>query len=542
MNRYLSLFLTSERIKISKVFNGLVYGIRKIPLIGKHLGDKYYFYDFKQIIHTFIPIFSFIWQTIKSFLLFIFAIAISSIWINLLSNIGRDFNIGFLSNIDLSLGGFLLTCVPFVLYFTFNLTSNNILDNGYKFSDLSRNFNFYPKDLAVIFTFLEPFLIFIGRTLAFCIIGFIIAKINPIYTFMYSLGLYFYDINRTAFWTKVNGNRDKDLINNALINVLIIIFLAFFISFITLLINLDIKVLSIGFFLINLLGLFVSTRFLKNFKAYDNIIERAVNTYKEQVEEAEKINDNIVEIKDKDLKRNEKVKGEGFEYLNNLFFLRHKRILRKPTLISTGIFLLIGIVSFGLSIKYEIKSDNIYKILIYAIPIVSYILFKQEKILVAFYKNCDASLLYYGFFREDKNLLKMFWLRFISIFKMMLVPIASMIFIYLIFAFKLIEKDFISLSLPIVYIILNGVFFTILPLFIYYLFQPFDREGKQRSVVAVILNLGIYYLFIFGLPSLIGVLGELYFMLIVSGFIILFAIISSLLIYKLSPKTFKIKN
>ena len=65
MSRYFLKFLLIERIKITKIFNGMIYGIRKIPLIGKNLGDKYYFYDLKEIVNTFVPIFSIFWQFIK---------------------------------------------------------------------------------------------------------------------------------------------------------------------------------------------------------------------------------------------------------------------------------------------------------------------------------------------------------------------------------------------------------------------------------------------------------------------------------------------
>ncbi|MSS78246.1 hypothetical protein HV819_08430 [Anaerococcus sp. AGMB00486] len=542
MNHYLSLFLTSERIKVSEVFNGLIYGIRKIPLMGKYLGDKYYFYDFKQIMHTFIPIFSIIWQIIKSFLSFIFVIAVSGVWVKLIGDIGSDLGISILSSFPKSGKELLFTCLPFVVYIAFNLLGNNILDNGYKFNDLSKNFNYYPKDLAMIFTFFEPFLCFIGRSLAFCIVSLLLAGINPVYTFLYSLGLYFFIINMTAFWTRINGDRKEEFIKNPFVKIILVLFFVFLISFLTLLIRVDIKVLSFGFLLLNLFGIYFSISFLKNFRAYDNMIEKAVNSYSEQMRKAENTNKNLVELKDKDIRVNKKINVEGFEYLNRLFFLRHRRILYKPTLIMTGIFILVGFGCFWILSRLKVSSDEVYKILIYAIPIISYILFKQDKILIAFYKNCDSSLLYYGFYREDKKLLKMFWLRFRAIFKIMLIPIIAMTLIYMFFFLKFIDGDIVNFILPIVYIILNGIFFTVLPLFQYYLFQPFDKEGNQKSILVVLMNLGIYYMFIFAFPSLMVYLGEIKFMLAMSVFIFLFALLASFLIYKFSPKTFKIKN
>ncbi|QQB61419.1 hypothetical protein I6H45_06235 [Anaerococcus vaginalis] len=543
MSRYFSKFLLIERIKITKVFNGMVYGIRKVPLIGKHLGDKYYFYDLKEIVNTFVPIFSIIWQFIKSILTFGFAIIISRTMLKFLFEISDKSPLFFRENFDLSLGAVLLTCIPFVFYITNMITSSMLTDNGNVFSDLSKNFNFFPNDLARIFLYLQPFLIFIGRTLGFVIFGKIFANINPIYTFAFSLGLYFYNINMTCFWTKIYEKREKSFFEDRpFLQIILILILDLAISLLVLIIKLDFKVLSLGFFFINIILFPFTVKYFKNFKGYDKIIEKTINVYKIAVKDAKNIQDGVVKIENKDINKKEKIKGEGFVYLNNLFFKRHKRHLLKPTLIKTGIFFVLGICGFFLLSRLTIKGNEVYKILIYAIPIISYILFKQDKILMAFYKNCDSSLLYYNFYREDKNLLKMFWLRLNSIFKLMLIPMGAMFIIYIGFAIKFLIKTDLNLLLPIFYILLNAIFFTVLPLFQYYIIQPFDKEGKQKSVVLVLMNMFLYYIFIFGLPALATKIGEIKFMLIISIFIIGFVGLASFLIYKFAPKTFKIKQ
>lgn len=543
MSRYFSKFLLIERIKITKIFNGMVYGIRKVPLIGKHLGDKYYFYDLKEIVNTFVPIFSIIWQFIKSILTFGFAIIISMTMLKFLFEITDKSPLFFRENFDLSLGPVLLTCIPFVFYITNMITSSMLTDNGNVFSDLSKNFNFFPNDLARIFLYLQPFLIFIGRTLGFVIFGKIFANINPLYTFLFSLGIYFYNINITGVWTKIYEKREKSFFEDRpFLQIILILIIDLLISLLVLIIKLDFKILSLGFFFINLILFPFTVKYFKNFKGYDKIIEKTINVYKIAVKDAKDIQDGVVKIENKDINKKENIKGEGFVYLNNLFFKRHKRHLLKPTLIKSGIFLVIGITSFFLFSKLTFKGDEVYKVLIYAIPIISYILFKQDKILMAFYKNCDSSLLYYNFYREDKNLLKMFWLRFNSIFKLMAIPMGAMFIIYIGFATKFLTKTDLNLSLPIFYIVLNAIFFTILPLFQYYIIQPFDKEGKQKSVVLVLMNMFLYYIFIFGLPALATKIGENKFMLIISIFMIGFVGLASFLIYKFAPKTFKIKQ
>ena len=437
----------------------------------------------------------------------------------------------------------MLTCVPFIFYISNMISSSNLTENGNSFSDLSKNFNFYPNDLAHIFLYLEPFLIFIGRTLGFVIFGKMYADINPIYTFLFSLAIYFYSVNMSAFWTKINEKRQKLIFENReFLQIIIILLINLLISLLVLVIKLDFKVLSLGFFTINTILFVFSRKYFKNFKGYDKIIEKTIKRYNLAVKESKDIQDSVVKIENKDINKKEKIKGEGFDYLNNLFFKRHKRHLLKPTLIKTGIFLIIGFGGFFLVSSLTIKSKEVYKILIYAIPIISYILFKQDKILMAFYKNCDSSLLYYNFYREDKNLLKMFWLRFNSVFKLMSIPMGAMFIIYIGFATKFLTKTDLNLSLPIFYIVLNAMFFTILPLFQYYIIQPFDKEGKQKSVVLVLMNMFLYYIFVFGFPALAIKIGEIKFMLIISIFMVLFVGLASFLIYKFAPKTFKIKQ
>ncbi len=543
MSKYFSKFLLIERIKITKVFNGMVYGLRKIPLIGKHLGDKYYFYDLKEIINTFVPIFSIIWQFIKSILTFGFSLLISRTVLKFLFEITNKSPLFFRENFDLSLGAVMLTCVPFIFYISNMISSSNLTENGNSFSDLSKNYNFYPNDLAHIFLYLEPFLIFIGRTLGFVIFGKMYADINPIYTFLFSLAIYFYSVNMSAFWTKINAKRQKLIFENReFLQIIIILLINLLISLLVLVIKLDFKILSLGFFSINLILFPFVVKYFKNFKSYDKIIEKTIKRYNLAVKESKDIQDSVVKIENKAINKKENTKGQGFVYLNNLFFKRHKKHLLKPTLIKSGIFLIIGIGGFFLVSSLTIKSKEVYKILIYAIPIISYILFKQDKILMAFYKNCDSSLLYYNFYREDKNLLKMFWLRFNSIFKLMAIPMGAMFIIYIGFATKFLTKTDLNLSLPIFYIVLNAIFFTILPLFQYYIIQPFDKEGKQRSVVLVLMNIFLYYIFVFGLPALAIKIGEIKFMLIISIFMVLFVGFASFLIYKFAPKTFKIKQ
>lgn len=541
--RQFSLFLLIEKIKINKVFNGIIFGFRKIPLLGKFLGDKYYFYGFKEILNTFIPIFSIIWQIIKSFLSFLFAIGISSVYLDFLYKISGQSPLFFSKNYTGSLADVMLTCLPFLFYITNMLTASALTENANKFTELFKDFNFYPKDLAFIYLYLDPFLVFIGRSLGFVILGKYFANINPIFTLLLSLGIYFSRINISYFWTRIYEKKGRLIFDGReILEIIFLILISFIVSLLALIINLDIKLLSLGYFFINLIILPLSIRYFEKFRGYGEIIENTINKYSESVKKLDEDSENIVKIDDKSIKKSNKVRGRGFEYLNNLFFIRHRKHLLKPVLIKSGIFSLVGIISFVLLGFFPMNSKGLYSLLVFIIPIISYILFKQDKILIAFYKNCDNSLLYYGFYREDRKLLRMFWLRFKSIFKLNLTGLIPMIFFYILISTRYMELSLLYFFLPIFYIILNGVFFTILPLFQYYILQPFDKEGVQRSPALTIMNILIYYIFIFFIPSFVDKLGDLNFIILFSILIIGLVLVESLLIYKLSPKTFKIKH
>src|SRR5690625_1501897 len=238
--RQFSLFLLIEKIKINKVCNGFIYGFRKIPILGKFLGDKYYFYGFKEILNTFIPIFSIIWQIIKSFLSFFVAIGIAYIYLNFLHDITGQSPLFFSKNYTGSFEDVMLSCLPFLFYITNMITSSALTENANQFSELFKDFNIYPKDLSFIFLYLSPFLIFIGRSLGFVILGKLFANINPIFTFLLSLGIYFSRINISFFWTMAYSKKGRLFFDGReILEIIFLILTSLIVSFLAFIVNLD---------------------------------------------------------------------------------------------------------------------------------------------------------------------------------------------------------------------------------------------------------------------------------------------------------------
>ena len=75
------------------------------------------------------------------------------------------------------------------------------------------------------------------------------------------------------------------------------------ISLLVLIIKLDFKVLSLGFFFINLILFPFTVKYFKNFKGYDKIIEKTINVYKIAVKDAKNIQDGVVKIENKDINK-----------------------------------------------------------------------------------------------------------------------------------------------------------------------------------------------------------------------------------------------
>ena len=116
---------------------------------------------------------------------------------------------------------------------------------------------------------------------------------------------------------------------------------------------------------------------------------------------------------------------KGFEYLNELFIRRHRKILWKSSLriaaVCLALFLLICLAFF---FEPEIKTE-INEILMTFLPYFVFIMYAINRGTVftkALFMNCDHSLLTYSFYKQPKMVLKLFSIRLREIIKINLVP------------------------------------------------------------------------------------------------------------------------
>lgn len=230
----------------------------------------------------------------------------------------------------------------------------------------------------------------------------------------------------------------------------------------------------------------------------------------------------------------------GYAYLNALFFARHKRIIERPIWIRTGIGLVFGMVLTCISMFFagKVQLGESPAFLVYYLPTFMYLLCSYSRLTKAMYVNCDQSLLHYSFYKEKKALLEMFRLRMISLWKLMALP--TLLVLVLVFVNGLILKFSTKLLIAALLLTLaNGGFFTIYPLFIYYVFQPYDSAGTITSFAPSFLNALVYMFCFFGAPRLDDAFSPMIFSLLSIGFFALFLPFALFLIRIRGPKVMR---
>lgn len=542
MNKSLRTFAIMQKIDLAKSINGIVWFFRKIPIIGRLLGDKYRFYELKQIVFFLYPVFSLIWQLIKSSI----ALSITVLIMSGVNNVLVDV-FGVDKLIASSLHGITLNeystslLVPSFLYLTTGSFKNMIVDNGSSIHELYTNFGFDPESIAKAHLYYLPIQRFIGRSLVFAIFFKILGKVSLFYSLAISLAILLIELAASIFWMDFYLKREKSIMDNGFVQFFIIIILSLSMHIASFYLAIPASAFSLSVLAIAIVLFTFAFIYMKNFNSYAEIIEKSSRKYELALEEISEAGENQIKIKEKNLGK-EKVVGKGFKKLNKLFFIRHRRVIRKPIIIKTSIVLAI---SLALCIYLAINGYNgesTSNISTFLIPLIMYILLKQDNILRSMYLNCDKGLMPYGFYRENKNVLLMYKERFKSLLKIIALPSIAIIISYLGLTYFDKSIDLYDKILNVIYIGLLGLFFVNLPLMEYYLLQPLDQEGKKVGKLANLIDWLVYAVVFFILPRLGDATSASVFIIVISTFIIAFIIVSQILIYKLSHKTFRIRN
>ena len=546
MNRDFSTYILAEKIALTETFNLMVYGIRKLPLIGKKLGDKYRFFEIKGIINAFYPFFVFIKQILGCLLSFTIAYLFTTItygWIFKISG-GEIFAVDILSKSDLNtyLMGLM---VPVVLYYATGIFRNFIYDNGAGIGKYYAQYHIDPKSSAKIFLYYKPGSRLIGRTIIFLLVFSLIGKLSPIYPLLISFGVYFLETGASVFWMKYKLKHKKGILDNGLLQVAFIILIPILVMGLVITGRFDLKIATGIIFGFSLVLFIYGVKGLRNFESFDQVIEDSVEEYEIAADQLDMGEAKAYELKDKDIDvKNTKglYKKKGLAFLNSLFFARHKRLITKPVVIKSLAVPAIGLGVFFLTVfKETLTADGIFEMTIRAMPFLTYILSRQDKVITAMYLNCDQGLLPYGFYRKGEMLQAMYRLRFRSMLAINMIPAVAVFATYMVAMVYKGELLWVNNIIVLAYILLMTTFFTSLALAKYYLIQPYNQEGILVSKVAGLINMVVYYICIYG-AFIVKDMDYKMILMASGGFILAFIIVVNILIVKFGSRTFKIRD
>lgn len=546
MNKDFRTYILAEKIALTESFNMMVYGIRKFPLIGKKLGDKYRFFEFKEIMYSFYPIFVLIKQILGCTLSFLIAYLYTTItygWIYKIFG-GEIFAADLASKAELT--SYLMgLMIPVILYFATGIFRNFIYDNGAGIGKYYYQYHIDPSSSAKMFLYYKPAMRLIGRTLIFAIFFSLINKIPLIYPILMSFAVYFLEIGASVFWMKYKLKHKKGILDNGLLQVAFIILIPVLAMGLVITGSFDLRIAT-GIIFIFSLALFIyGVTSLKSFKSFDQVIEDSIEEYEVGGEELDLSEAKNYELKDKDIEDKNK-KGlyqkKGLAFLNSLFFIRHKRLITKPVIIKSLAVPAIALGVFFFTVfKETLTTEGIFELTIRAMPFLMYTLSRQDKVITAMYLNCDQGLLPYGFYRKGTMLLAMYRLRFRSMLAINLIPATAVFATYMAAVAYKGEIFWVNNLVVLAYILLMTTFFTSLALAKYYLLQPYNQEGMSVSKIAGVINMVVYYICIYG-AFIVKDMDYKMILLTSGSFILAFIIVVNILIVKFGSRTFKIRD
>ncbi len=234
---------------------------------------------------------------------------------------------------------------------------------------------------------------------------------------------------------------------------------------------------------------------------------------------------------------------EGYDYLNAIFFERHKRIVSnavKSRMIVIGGIGLAGAIAL-LFVEEQIK-EKLFEALTQMMPFMVFIMYLEStaaRICKAMFFHCDMSLLKYGYYRKADVILKNFKIRLKKLLMLNALPammICGVIFLWTVFLEKLI---YIWKVIPLmVGSLLLSIFFCLFHLFMYYITQPYTEEKTVKSPIFSSINTLVYFGCYFCLQIQTGS-----WMFTIGVFVVtlIFIPIAYACVFQFAPRTFKIR-
>ena len=255
-----------------------------------------------------------------------------------------------------------------------------------------------------------------------------------------------------------------------------------------------------------------------------------------------------VKLKDEDLRQESLQPGRfahrhGFDYLNALFFDRHRRMVLKPILIELAVIgalflllVLLCILSPQLAYTGAAAVTGILPVFVFCM----YMATSQcERITRAMFYNCDIALLRYSFYRSRRAVLETFRRRMLYVGGFNLLVGAAMCaavggFVALA-GYHWPPDQMIPFMLSLLCL---SLFFAVHHLFCYYIFQPYTTDLNMKNPFYKLVNMAVYLLCYLCLQIKVEPRG---FAVVVSLSTVVYMTVALLLVYRFAPKTFRVK-
>ncbi len=236
-------------------------------------------------------------------------------------------------------------------------------------------------------------------------------------------------------------------------------------------------------------------------------------------------------------------KRKGFEYLNELFIKRHRKILWSSAkkIAAVCLFLLLGaLLSFYLAPEIKEKTNELLMTFLPYFVFIMYAINRGTGFTKALFMNCDHSLLTYPFYKRPDMILRLFRIRLREIMKINLLPalVIGAGLAILLYASGGTDNP-LNYVVLFVSILCMSLFFSIHYLTIYYLLQPYSVDAEVKSGTYRLVMSATYFVCFFlmqvRMPTLV-------FGMLCIAFCILYSVAACILIYRFVPKTFRLRT
>ena len=521
-------FITSFKLKNTYRVNSIIYSIKGFPIINKILPNSLYK---NKVLKIFGNIISILWEIISTFLwkgLYVWLVLGSMTFAYNTNQVDTFLHIFVFSTL---IGGILNTYLlnptkdKYYAIILMNMNANTFALTNYFYSMLKLIIGLMPFTIIFGLLLKVPLLICISMPLFVAMIKIIVIGIFSIPDFKKNKVVKNENLPTKKVW----------------ILLAVLAILGFGLPYLGIVINL---IIYIVLFLISVILGIISLKEIITFKDYKKIYKVLLtneNVYAVQnANSTQNIRANIA----KNIEYDGEITSDksGFAYFHELFVKRHSKLLTKSVKKQTMVIVLVFIIIFIVVFINPSMKESLNSIPLTYLPyfvFIMYILNRGTTITQAMFMNCDHSMLTYRIYRTPKIILGVFKERLKTLITLNLLP-SSTIGLGLMILLYITGGTTNILNYLILFVSINAmsIFFSVHYLVMYYLLQPYNINTEVKSstypVVQAITYFICYYMinirmttFVFGIATII--------------FSILYSLISLILVYKLAPKTFKIR-